>query len=221
MVLRSGRRGPRKVSGRQRGAPAAGHRDGPRRSGLVHRGRGRQRPRDQPARCEAVRGAQVRQGQEDRQGRRVQSRVRTAVGPCRPRPDTPVHRPGPRPDPNGTGPPRRHVEVPAADERNPQPAARVLAARQHRVQPTAIAGKPEVRAVISAWPDPALAQTVTKARLRKVLKAAGRTRYIERDVDLWLDALRTPALHSLLMLEHACGGHLRALLATLDMTAAL
>ena len=88
-------------------------------------------------------------------------------------------------------------------------------------KPTDIAGKPEVRAVLAAWPDPTTAQTVTKARLRKVLKVAGRTRYIERDVDLWFDALRTPALHSPPMLEHAYGDHLRALLATLDTTAAL
>ncbi len=88
-------------------------------------------------------------------------------------------------------------------------------------KPTDIAGKPEVRAVLAAWPDPTMAQHVTKTRLRKVLKDAGRSRYVERDVDLWFDALRVPALHSPPMLEHAYGDHLRVLLATLDTTAAL
>lgn len=54
--------------------------------------------------------------------------------------------------------------------------------------------RPEVLAILDAWPSPEAAAAATPARVKKVMKAAGRQRYLDRDAAAWSEALRTPTL---------------------------
>lgn len=79
--------------------------------------------------------------------------------------------------------------------------------------------KPEVLAVLMEWPAPDSTRTMTKKHLRQVLVDAGRSRYLDRDVDAWHAALRVPVLENPAGLQDAYGERLRALAEMLDTCA--
>lgn len=81
--------------------------------------------------------------------------------------------------------------------------------------------KPEVLAVLRAWPTPDAAAGMTDTGMRDVLVGAGRSRYVQRDVEAWLPALTEPALRMPSGVQDAYGEHLRALIDMLDTCAAV
>lgn len=81
--------------------------------------------------------------------------------------------------------------------------------------------KPEVLAVLRAWPTPGAARGMTKDALREVLVSAGRSRYLDRDVDAWHAGLTAPGLAMPDGVMDAYGEHTRALLDMLDPSAAV
>ena len=74
----------------------------------------------------------------------------------------------------------------------------------------------EARAVLAVAPDPTIAATLTKARLRSVLRGSGR----QRNIDAWADRLHgiftAEVLHQLPMIEAAMGRQTHALILQLD-----
>jgi transposase len=74
----------------------------------------------------------------------------------------------------------------------------------------------EARAILAIAPDPTIAATLTKARLRSVLRGCGR----QRNIDTWADRLHalfaTEVLHQLPLIEEAMGRHTQALVLQLD-----
>jgi transposase len=74
----------------------------------------------------------------------------------------------------------------------------------------------EARAILALAPDPTTAATLTKARLRSVLRGCGR----QRNIDAWADRLHalfaTEVLHQLPLIEAAMGRHTQALVLQLD-----
>jgi transposase len=74
----------------------------------------------------------------------------------------------------------------------------------------------EARAVLAAAPDPTVAASLTKAKLRSLLRKAGR----QRNIDAWADRLREiftgKYLHQLPLVEQAMGRQTLALVLQLD-----
>jgi transposase len=74
----------------------------------------------------------------------------------------------------------------------------------------------EARAVLAAASDPTTAATLTKARLRSVLRSCGR----QRNIDAWADRLHAifaaEVLHQLPLVEAAMGRQTQALVLQLD-----
>jgi transposase len=74
----------------------------------------------------------------------------------------------------------------------------------------------EARAILAVAPDPITAATLTKARLRSVLRGCGR----QRNIDAWADRLHpifaAEVLHQLPLIEAAMGRQTQALVLQLD-----
>jgi hypothetical protein len=80
--------------------------------------------------------------------------------------------------------------------------------------------RPEARAVLAAAPDPAAASALTLARLRALLRKAGRQRGIDAEATRLRDALRTPQMRQLPLVEQAMGRQALALLGQLNAACA-
>jgi hypothetical protein len=76
--------------------------------------------------------------------------------------------------------------------------------------------RPEARALLAAAPDPAAAAKLSVSQLRSLLKRAGRTRGIAAEAARLRDALRTPQMRQLPLVEQAMGRQTLALLGRLD-----
>jgi transposase len=70
----------------------------------------------------------------------------------------------------------------------------------------------DARLLLAAAPTPAQAAKLSRARLRGLLKRAGRARYIERDIEALHAIFRAERLRQAPMVEHAMGIQLSALL---------
>ncbi|MDQ1031679.1 transposase [Streptomyces umbrinus] len=78
---------------------------------------------------------------------------------------------------------------------------------------------PEARAVLAAAPTPAAAAALSKARLRSLLRKAGRQRRIETRAEHLAGVLREPHMRQLPRVEEALGQQVRALVLQLDAAA--
>jgi transposase len=76
--------------------------------------------------------------------------------------------------------------------------------------------RPEARTILAAAPDPATAAKLTVSQLRSLLKRAGRTRGITVEAARLRDALRTPQMRQLPLVEQAMGRQTLALLGQLN-----
>ena len=80
--------------------------------------------------------------------------------------------------------------------------------------------RPEARAVLAAAPDPAAAARLTLARLRALLRKAGRQRGIDAEAQRLRAAFRAEQMRQLPLVEQAMGKQALALLARLDAACA-
>lgn len=80
--------------------------------------------------------------------------------------------------------------------------------------------RPEARAVLAAAPTPAAGARLTLARLRDVLKKAGRSRGLDAEAQRLRDALRAEQMRQLPLVEEAMGRQALALLRQLDAACA-
>jgi transposase len=80
--------------------------------------------------------------------------------------------------------------------------------------------RPEARVILAAAPAPAEAARLTLAQLRALLKKAGRSRGIDAEAQRLRDALRTPQMRQLPLVEQAMGRQALALLRHLDAACA-
>jgi transposase len=76
--------------------------------------------------------------------------------------------------------------------------------------------RPEARAVLAAAPDPAAAAALTLARLRALLREAGRSRGIDAEAARLREAFRAPQMRQLPLVEQAMGRQALALLGQLN-----
>ena len=80
--------------------------------------------------------------------------------------------------------------------------------------------RPEARAVLAAAPTPAAGARLTLARLRALLRKAGRSRGIDDEAQRLHDALRKEQMRQLPLVEEAMGRQATALLRQLDAACA-
>jgi transposase len=80
--------------------------------------------------------------------------------------------------------------------------------------------RPEARAILAAAPSPAQAATLTEARLRALLRTAGRRRGIDAEAARLREALGAPQMRQLPLAEAAMGRQALALLGQLDAACA-
>ncbi|WP_208722294.1 IS110 family transposase [Rhodococcus qingshengii] len=80
--------------------------------------------------------------------------------------------------------------------------------------------RPDARSVLAAAPTPTAAAALTRPQLRAALKRAGRSRFLDRDVERLRGILRTPALRQPPQIEAAMGISLMALLRQFDAACA-
>jgi Transposase IS116/IS110/IS902 family/Transposase len=80
--------------------------------------------------------------------------------------------------------------------------------------------RPEARVILAAAPDPASAAKLTLARLRALLKKAGRVRGIDAEAQRLREAFRTDQMRQLPLVEQAMGRQTLALLRQLDAACA-
>jgi transposase len=80
--------------------------------------------------------------------------------------------------------------------------------------------RPEARAVLAAAPTPAAGARLTLARLRALLRKAGRSRGIDDEAQRLHDALRKEQMRQLPLVEEAMGRQAQALLRQLDAACA-
>jgi transposase len=80
--------------------------------------------------------------------------------------------------------------------------------------------RPEARVILAATPDPASAAKLTLARLRALLKKAGRVRGIDAEAQRLREAFRTEQMRQLPLVEQAMGRQTLALLRQLDAACA-
>jgi transposase len=80
--------------------------------------------------------------------------------------------------------------------------------------------RPEARVILAAAPDPASAAKLTLARLRALLKKAGRVRGIDAEAQRLREAFRTGQMRQLPLVEQAMGRQTLALLRQLDAACA-
>jgi transposase len=80
--------------------------------------------------------------------------------------------------------------------------------------------RPEARVILAAAPDPATAAKLTPARLRALLKKAGRTRGTDAEAQRLRDAFRTQQMRQLPLVEQAMGRQTLALLRQLEAACA-
>jgi transposase len=80
--------------------------------------------------------------------------------------------------------------------------------------------RPEARVILAAAPDPAAAAELTLARLRALLKKAGRVRGIDAEAQRLQKAFRTGQMRQLPLVEQAMGRQTLALLRQLDAACA-
>jgi transposase len=80
--------------------------------------------------------------------------------------------------------------------------------------------RPEARVILAAAPDPASAAKLTLARLRALLKKAGRVRGIDAEAQRLREAFRTEQMRQLPLVEQAMGRQTLALLRQLDAACA-
>ncbi|MGW9211068.1 IS110 family transposase [Embleya sp. NPDC055664] len=78
---------------------------------------------------------------------------------------------------------------------------------------------PEARAVLAAAPTPAAVAALSKARLRSLLRRAGRRPRIDTRAEHLADVLREPHMRQLPWVEEALGHQVRALVLQLDAAA--
>jgi transposase len=80
--------------------------------------------------------------------------------------------------------------------------------------------RPEARVILAAAPDPASAAKLTLARLRALLKKAGRVRGIDTEAQRLREAFRTEQMRQLPLVEQAMGRQTLALLRQLNAACA-
>ena len=80
--------------------------------------------------------------------------------------------------------------------------------------------RPEARAILAAAPSPAQAATLTEARLRALLRTAGRRRGIDAEAARLREALGAPQMRQLPLVEAAMGRQALALLGQLNAACA-
>jgi len=80
--------------------------------------------------------------------------------------------------------------------------------------------RPEARVILAAAPDPGAAAKLTAARLRALLKKAGRSRGIDAEADRLREAFRVPQMRQLPLVEQAMSLQTLALLRQLDAACA-
>jgi transposase len=80
--------------------------------------------------------------------------------------------------------------------------------------------RPEARGILAAAPTPGDAARLTLAQLRALLKKAGRSRGIDAEAQRLRDALRTPQMRQLPLVEQAMGRQALALLRQLEAACA-
>ncbi|MBV8346376.1 MAG: IS110 family transposase [Mycolicibacterium sp.] len=80
--------------------------------------------------------------------------------------------------------------------------------------------RPDARTILTAAPTPAQAAKLTPARLRRLLRKAGRERNIDRDIDRLRTVFADTYLHQPPMVENAMGIQLSALLLQLNAACA-
>jgi transposase len=76
--------------------------------------------------------------------------------------------------------------------------------------------RPEARVILAAAPDPAAAAALTLARLRTLLREAGRSRGIDAEATRLREAFRAPQMRQLPLVEQAMGRQTLALLGQLN-----
>jgi transposase len=76
--------------------------------------------------------------------------------------------------------------------------------------------RPEARVILAAAPDPAAAAALTLARLRTLLREAGRSRGIDAEAQRLREAFRAPQMRQLPLVEQAMGRQTLALLGQLN-----
>ena len=76
--------------------------------------------------------------------------------------------------------------------------------------------RPEARTILAAAPDPAAAAALTTARLRALLRKAGRSRGIDTQAARLREAFRAPQMRQLPLVEQAMGRQALALLGQLN-----
>lgn len=80
---------------------------------------------------------------------------------------------------------------------------------------------PEWLAVLHYAPTPTEARRLTPKRLERILRQAGRTRYIDRDVAKYLPLLKEPVLQHPAAQEGACGDATRAMVSSIQRSLAV
>ncbi|CAN5711762.1 IS110-like element IS117 family transposase [soil metagenome] len=80
--------------------------------------------------------------------------------------------------------------------------------------------RPDARSVLAAAPTPTAAAALTRPQLKAALKRAGRSRFLDRDVERLREIMRAPALRQPPQIEAAMGISLMALLRQFDAACA-